>query len=66
MEWLGWVGRVLEGHRAMGWLGWKGPGRSQSCGMNHIDHRMMGGWVGRVLEDHRSMEWLGWKGPQRS
>ena len=21
----GGVGRVLEGHRAMGWLGWKGP-----------------------------------------
>ena len=23
--WGGWDGRVLEDHRAMGWLGWKGP-----------------------------------------
>ena len=30
---MGCVGRVLEDHRAMRWLGWKGPGRSQSHGM---------------------------------
>ena len=24
--WGGWVGRVLEGSRAMGWLGWIGVG----------------------------------------
>ena len=23
--WDGWVERVLEGHRDVGWLGWKGP-----------------------------------------
>ena len=23
--WGGWVGRVLEGHRDRGWLGWEGP-----------------------------------------
>ena len=36
----GWVGRVLESCRAMGWLGWKGP-RS---------HRVVGwvGWKGPV------------------
>ena len=24
----GWVEKVLKDHRAMRWLGWKGPGRS--------------------------------------
>jgi len=54
------VGRVLKDHRIMGWLGWKGPSRSQN------------GWVGRDLEGLRMAglegilkvsEWLGWKGP---
>ena len=68
---MGWVGRVLEDHRAMGWLGWKGPKRSQSHEMVGLEQSWKiiepwDGWDGRVLTDHRAMGWLGWKGPGRS
>ena len=61
--WDGWVGRVLKDHRAMAWLGWKGPQRSKSHGMVGLEGSSKiiepwHGWVGRVLKDHRAVGWL--------
>lgn len=34
---LGWVGSILKDHRAIEWLGWKGPYRSQSNRMVELE-----------------------------
>ena len=69
---MGWVGRVLKGHRAMEW-----DGLERSLKVNRLQSHGVG-WVGRVLKGHRDMEWdglerslkvkkpwsgMGWKGP---
>ena len=68
---MGWVGRVLTDHTAMGWLSWKGSYRSQSHGTVGLDGSLQitepqDGWVGKVLKDHKRTKWLGWKDPYRS
>ena len=74
---MGWVGRVLEDHRAMGWLGWKGPKRSQSHEMVGLEGslKMIEPWDRlegslKVLETQDGLEgslkltelWDGWVG----
>ncbi|XP_052540355.1 uncharacterized protein LOC128081284 isoform X33 [Tympanuchus pallidicinctus] len=63
--WDGWDGRVLTDHRAMGWLGWKGPYRSQSHGMVGMEGSLQitepwDGWDGRSLQI--TEPWDGWDG----
>ena len=54
---LDWDGRVLKDHRAMGWLVWKGPYRSQSHGMVGLDGS---------LQITEPWDGLVWKCPYRS
>ena len=61
---MGWVGKVLKDHGAMGWLGWEGPQRSKSHGMVGLEGSSKiiepwDGWVGRVLKGRRAMGWVG-------
>uniref|UniRef100_A0A803YQC5 Homeobox domain-containing protein n=1 Tax=Meleagris gallopavo TaxID=9103 RepID=A0A803YQC5_MELGA len=59
----GWVGRILKDHRTTGWLGWKGPERSQNHGMVGLEGRGLGSprpWSRSQAEGQQNlMEFVG-------
>ena len=46
---MGWDGKVLTDHRAMGWSGWVGKVLTGHKGIGLLD------WDGKVLTDHRAV-----------